>query len=291
MSDVSPPKAKNLTAQLHYKALGNPPSTRPDSAISNSFPGLEFDFRNIWRRIFEGIELHEADNLVIGADKNHPRYSKLKALIGHRLLYVNHQSTFVDVVGPRRVGSVENEPLAPDNDGVWVMEWSNALADTVHRARGRSVRCWFTKSEVDVASGVIRRTRPGHGVTPAGRVRSMPEGLIEHRLKVSSVFAPNSAVIAEELVQPGELTQGLCSPWQNDYKECACYYWAASRPDYVNTEQVGPGVTIGNSWLSKRREPKEYVMDESSPRLWSYEDLFKDWQGQLKFIIGGKDAE
>ena len=30
-------------------AAGNPPSTLPDSAISNCFPGLEFDFRNLWR--------------------------------------------------------------------------------------------------------------------------------------------------------------------------------------------------------------------------------------------------
>ena len=51
---------RNLAAQLHYRAAGNPPSTLPESAISNCFPGLEFDFRNIWRRVFEGIEIHEA---------------------------------------------------------------------------------------------------------------------------------------------------------------------------------------------------------------------------------------
>src|SRR6266581_8873559 len=67
-------QAKNLTAQLslldqlRYRAGGNPPSTVADAAISNCFPGLEFDFRNIWRRIFDGIELHEATNLVVNAD-------------------------------------------------------------------------------------------------------------------------------------------------------------------------------------------------------------------------------
>lgn len=290
MSDGSPITARNLTAQLRFQAQGNPPSTHPESAISNSFPGLEFDFRNVWRRIFEGIELHEADNLVVAADKNHPRYGTLKELVGHRLLYVDHQSTFVNVVGPRRVGD-ESGPLADDNDGVCVMEWSNALAEVVHRGRGRSVACWFSKRAVDLGSGIVRIARPGEAVTPPGKRVRMPTGLIERRLKVRSLFAPDSAVIAEEMVQPGELTQSLCSPWQNDYKECACYYWAASRPDYVNTEQVGPGATIGNSWLAKSRERKEYVVDDNSPRLWSYEDLFKDWQGQLKFIIGGEDAE
>ena len=36
---------RNLTAQLYHRAAGNPPSTLPDSAISNCFLGLEFDFR------------------------------------------------------------------------------------------------------------------------------------------------------------------------------------------------------------------------------------------------------
>src|SRR3712207_8764033 len=43
-------------------------------------------------------------------------------------------------------------------------------------------------------------------------------------------------LIDESIAGPGELTQSLCSPWQNDYRECGCYYWAASRPDYVNVE-------------------------------------------------------
>ena len=59
---------RNLTAQLHHRAAGNPPSTLPDSAISNCFPGLEFDFRNVWRRVFEGIEIHEASGCVVRAE-------------------------------------------------------------------------------------------------------------------------------------------------------------------------------------------------------------------------------
>jgi len=61
-------KPNNVTAkQLLHRATGNPPSTLPNSAISNCFPGLEFDFRNVWRRIFEGVTMHEADNYVLDA--------------------------------------------------------------------------------------------------------------------------------------------------------------------------------------------------------------------------------
>jgi hypothetical protein len=31
--------------------------------------------------------------------------------------------------------------------------------------------------------------------------------------------------------QPGELMQSLCSPWQHDFRDCACHYWAANHPD------------------------------------------------------------
>jgi hypothetical protein len=57
---TKPIKAKNLTAQLQYQGTGNPPTTHPHSAISNAFPGLEMDFRNVWRRILKGLQLHEA---------------------------------------------------------------------------------------------------------------------------------------------------------------------------------------------------------------------------------------
>ena len=34
----------------------------------------------------------------------------------------------------------------------------------------------------------------------------------------------------------GELTQSLCSPWQHDFRDCACHYWASNHPDVVLAE-------------------------------------------------------
>jgi len=58
----------------------------------------------------------------------------------------------------------------------------------------------------------------------------------------SSTTTP--AVISR--VRPGRCrpswTQGLCSPWQNDYPaNCSCYYyWASARgPDYVRRRDGG----------------------------------------------------
>jgi hypothetical protein len=291
--------AKNQTArlslidQLRYRAAGNPPSTVPDAAISNCFPGLEFDFRNIWRHILDGIELHEATNLVVGADPERPA---LKRLVGHRLLYVDHHPTFAEVLGPKTAGK-DDERLPDAIDGVAPMEWSNALAEVMHKSAGKIVPCWFTGARVDGGMGVMLEGGSPASRTPAKYLKGKPAGLVEKMLRVNRLFATNRTgsllpVIDERLVGPGELTQSLCSPWQNDYRECACYYWAATRPDYVNVEDSGLGETAGNHWLAKNRQPKQYVADDSSDaRLWSYDDLFRGWQEHLRFVIGGKDAE
>jgi hypothetical protein len=115
-------------------------------------------------------------------------------------------------------------------------------------------------------------------------------------LRVRSLFARSSSgatipVIDSEAVLPGELTQSLCSPWQNDYRECLCYYWASSRPDFVNVELDDEGVSTGNNWLSLKREPKEYFLNAGSPALITYAGLFREWQKRLRFIIGGRDAD
>ena len=88
---------------------------------------------------------------------------------------------------------------------------------------------------------------------------------------------------------PGELTQGLCSPWQNDLRECSCYYWASSRPDFVNTDIGADGLSHGDNWFAKVRT-HEYVPDDyADSRLIGYDDLFKNWE-QLQFQIGGRDS-
>ncbi|MFD0207047.1 MULTISPECIES: hypothetical protein [Saccharothrix] len=268
----------NLTAQLHYNAAGNPPSTLPESAISNAYPGLEFDIRNIWRRLLVGIELHESDNYVVDADPAHEN------LVGRRLLSVGDHDVIGTVVGPIRPGA-GSAPLtsASNPDGVMMLEWSNSLADVLADHVGQTVPCLFT---VDPAPN------------PVGKPATLPDPRFQVvDLEVRPLFAGSAAtsgylpVIAEELAGPGDLTRGLCSPWQNDYRECACYYWAASRPDYVNVEDTAAGTTTGNHWFAIHREPREYVLDNRfDSRLVSYDDLFQDWQGRLRFIVGGNDA-
>jgi hypothetical protein len=59
----------------------------------------------------------------------------------------------------------------------------------------------------------------------------------------------------------------------------------------VNVVDTPEGVTRGDNWMAKENTGSYLLDDRQDPRLWSYDDLFKDWQGHLRFIIGGSDAQ
>lgn len=271
-------KAKNLTAQLQYRAEGNPPSTHPNSAISNAFPGLEMDFRNVWRRIVEGIQLHEATNFVMAVDeKADPQLRVLET--GWRLVSIADSELMGDVTGPLIAGGPN--VILPDTtfgDTKMPLEWSNALAEVLHNHAGKMVRCRF-QSVTDVSKTLELDLRVRH--------------FFEHT--VSQGESVKQAVISKELAPPGELTQSLCSPWQSDYRECACFYWAATRPDYVNVEAGPNGTSVGQNWMQKERDPngpKVYLPDDwMDPGLVDYRDLYRDWEKSLRFVVEGVDEK
>lgn len=269
---------RNRSAQVHYIAAGNSVATRPLTAISNCTPGLEVDFRAVWRRVFAGIELREWDNLVLRMDPG-ATDETLPNLAGHRLLRVDGKLMMTQAIGPSPadidgqsvVLSTEDNP-----SGIAPLEWSNSLADILHRFTGRKVACDFTARPVwlDQAPWTGRK---GDYLTV--------------ELEVRPFFDADTAVISPSLAVPGELTQGLCSPWQNDYRECSCYYWAGARPDYVNVEPTPSGTSKGDNWMQKERTG-EYVADDYvDSRILHYDDLFYSWEKVLKFQIGGRDAD
>lgn len=271
-------KPKNQTAkQLLHRADGNPPSTLPDSAISNCFPGLEFDFRNVWRRIFTGIVMHEAESYVVAVED-----PKLESLLHCRILKVDGHDMTTVLRGPRQANGPAVDLSTPSNpDAAWFMEWSNSLSRVLAKA-GTKVPCVFTAKP----STIERRA-------------DWPDTQTVD-LEIRRFFEPDSPAISRELVEPGDLTQSLCSPWQNDYRECACYYWAASRPDYVDIEAGPDGLSAGYNWMDHNRsvdakvEERVYLPDPrprtpTDPTWITYDQLFQEWQKVLQFIVGGKD--
>lgn len=273
----------NLSAQLSYRGRGNPWNTKPVTAISNCFPGLEFDFRVIWRRMFEGLTLIECHNLVIEAEGPHA------GLKHHRLLAIEDSASsagrlplVVPTTGVQMPGYEGNLGNPNNKNGVSFMEWANSLA-RIHEARGRTVFGYFTAEE-----------SPDEVLMPEDDAKLIKVELtVRPIFETSAVDGKPTALISQQLVEPGELTQGLCSPWQNDYRECACYYWAASRPDYVNVVDGPDGTSVGDNWMAiERPAGGGYVLDDRKDgAVWSYDQLFQNWQRFLKFVVGGSEEQ
>jgi hypothetical protein len=259
----------NLTAQLHHRGTGNPFSVLPRTAISNCFPGLEFDFRALWRRTFVGIVLLENNNFVVAAEDE--QYSDL---VERRLVRVDGFDTTVPTTGPT-LPNAEAGTLATaaNPNAVSFMEWSNSLARIMGK-QGEWVECQFTEQKPCV-----------------NEVLATGTATITVKLRVRKFFEDGTAAISMDVLEPGELTQGLCAPWQNDYRECACYYWAASRPDYVNVDVAPNGLSHGDMWLSKKRTGAYVPDNRADSRLYSYDDLFRAWEEALRFIVGGRDVD
>ena len=284
--ETTPMKAGNLTAQLHYRGEGNPIAVLPRTAISNCFPGLELDFRNLWRRAFRGIVLIENNNYVIAQDiplqrlssGDKPQKLEIDNLIGHRLVAIEGRPTMVPTSGPVFPGGPNNPLITTSNpNGVSFMEWSNSMVQVLQK-QGQVIMGHFTA-----------RTSKEEVVVDVKDLNDK-EKYIELPLYVNYIFEGKSAALSDTILQPGELTQGLCAPWQNDYRECACYYWAASRPDFVNVVPDEKGLATGDSWMAKRRTGKYIPDDRTDTRLLSYDDLFANWEGELSFLIKGRDA-
>lgn len=280
---------KNLSAQISYEAKGNPICSRPVTSVANCCPGLEVDFRAVWRRMFRGIELREHDNLVVNVDKNCDavvgrfKGSKLKPshLRGHRLLRVvlpggDALLMMTPMWGPAS-SDMEGKILlttSKNPSGLAPLEWSNALARVLPH-KGVRLRCDFT-------------AEPAEEQQPWS---DDPKNYVSFHCEVRPFFEGDTAVISTELAEPGELTQGLCSPWQNDFRECSCYYWASARPDYVNVEPAASGLSAGDNWMQKQRTGSYVADDYGDIRLMMYDDLFADWENLLKFQVGGRDQD
>jgi hypothetical protein len=289
---------KNLSAQISYEARGNPISSRPVTSVANCCPGLEVDFRAVWRRLFRGIELREHDNLVVNVEGDcdavvdYPRDGKVKPsdLKDHRLLRVVLPASNGNKGGRQLLmmtpiwGPASSDPegkirltSSGNPDGLAPVEWSNALAHVL-RHKGSRVRCDF--------SAEPSKDRQLAIVDEVGK-----ENYVSFECEVRPFFQGDTAVISKELADAGELTQGLCSPWQNDFRECSCYYWASARPDYVNVELTQSGLSAGDNWMQKQRTGSYVADDYADTRLAMYDDLFAHWETLLKFQIQGKDHD
>ena len=58
----------------------------------------------------------------------------------------------------------------------------------------------------------------------------------------------------------------------------------------LNVVPDGNGLSKGDNWMSNVRDGHYVPDNRQDNRLFSYDDLFMNWEGELNFIVKGFDA-
>ena len=282
---------RNLTAFAATKVRGNPANARPESGVDNTHPGLEFDQRNLDKAFFPGLtfefqflhgarlaevhpELFESANDLqqtdvdsniflyylfgaFGAQPHEPRLVELHrtdgSTDGYEVLRTVHD------LEPGRVMVVvgTKDPIQLSHLGAKGMEFFTALSDPAKYAGS-----------------------PPAGPPAANLFRDPDTGKL-----LAAIFVGNRArylddkgVITVNAVPPGELTRSLCAPWQWDFADCGCHYWAANKPDIV----FGKDSTEQNLNFQRIRDPKPSGKNPALKPSSKYEDatVYAQWTKQ-----------
>jgi len=274
---------RNLTARADYVVRGNPAVSRPESGADNCHPGLEFDQRNLDRYFFPGLlfdfqfgagarlaevrspwreEREENDRRRLdesegefflwyiqgyfGDQPDTSQFVDLFGLDGYDVLRKVHDlepnKSLILVVGRRP------DDLRLDNVAVWL------------RA-GKEVKALVADLEADRLQRGIKTFRDPQGNLQFA-VLSGPRAR----------YLSDDGVIDVDAVEPGALTQSLCSPWQWDFTDCGCFYWAASRPDIV----TGANGKEGLNFLRRDRD------EASAPPP---TDTWNDWMDPRRTMV------
>jgi len=291
-------KPRNRTARA-ASVVGNPATARLDDAVGNCFPGLELDVRNLDGRFFPGLLFR-----IVAAP--------LTPLPG----------TPADEGGARLVSVCwQNDPMLPERSPEpWVQALLSALSGDAGNTLsvGRWYLQWVEQGGKRI-SMIQPNGQPYDGKPVWRMVRSLVPGLplriglVRRDAPVPQpvielhgyrrVYTTPDGVISP-VFEPGELTQSLCNPWQHDFRDCACYYWASNHPDVVMGQAKGPEVPGGDpqdattaltylDWLRRDRTPAGEVAapDVRSAARPDQIDHFEiNWRWQeLNFVIGGRE--
>lgn len=252
------PQPRNLTARAAYLVPGNPPTTRPEDAVANCYPGLELDVRNLDRRFFPGLVFE----FVARDDTGDPYIEPTR--YGARLSYVD-QYTDPDISNCPGLSDKLSNNASVLGSGEWYIEWIEQEGRRLSMLEDRGGQT--LPMDGLFVWRLIRGLKPEAAVTLCLHQRNAQSTDVIFDGIRRNFTDPVTGVISLAY-QPGEMLQSLCSPWQHDFRDCYCHYWASNHPDIVFGELL-PGeanlpdgqpadplqATTRLDWLRAERSP------------------------------------
>ena len=231
----------NQTAHAEVLVRGNPVTTRPDATVENTFPGLEFDHRNLEKQFIVGltIELHAGSG---GWLRNFDRAR------GFPIAEADY------LAGLMVWAVVGNIPDFQDPDTPRLaVRWAIGTPAGGASIGGSEIWQFIREFEPGPAAVVLG---PQTDQVSLGRQNQIIQALVARQ--TVSIPVPGSAaitvisgdradylkdgVIDPNIYEAGDLTRSLCSPWQYDFTDCGCWYWASNKPDMVSVTPEGPQI-------------------------------------------------
>ncbi len=259
-------RPRNLTARSSYAVAGNPATAYPEDAVANCYPGLELDIRNFDRRFFPGLVFE-----FVARDDVDAAYS-LPHRYGARLSYVEtDQDPELQLPeAAKLLADLTGDAGSRLGDGVWYLEWLEQDGRRISMRWRRDgalmpmdgLWVWRLVRGLEplpkpLRIGLRQRPESEPGAAEAAK-RGKPDEVVLEGFR-RTFQDPTSGVIST-VYQPGELLQSLCSPWQHDFRDCACHYWASNHPDVVLGE-VLPGEPTLPGGLPAEPEPAQVLLD------------------------------
>ena len=237
---------RNLTARAAYHVAGNPATSRPEDAVGNCYPGLELDVRNLDRRFFPGLVF----DYVARDDKFSP-YSQPE-IYGARLRFIDTMDPELaadDKSARSLMAALEGDVGTALTSGTWYVDWveqhgKRISMDQQHEDGTSSpldgLYVWRIIRGLDPLSRTVGTEEAPVTVGLVCRDDGRKEMLQGWR----RTFADQRTGVLSLAYVPGELLQSLCSPWQHDFRDCGCHYWASNHPDVVLGEVLPGSATL-----------------------------------------------
>ncbi|MET8755960.1 ferritin-like domain-containing protein [Streptomyces sp. NPDC004667] len=279
MPDLPTPTGKifprNLTARADHVVRGNPSNTRPESGVDNCFPGLEFDQRNLDKAFFPGllVDFHREDD-----------GSRVQAVTGGvaeqqglTTADMTADSVFIGAIcGRTRVDQVEADLVPVDCRDRLGPDVMRPVRDLLP---GRiAVLLLVRDPGVSVPGAALVGNLNTLRLQNRSLVRRAPDGRFLFAVLVGdrARYLDENGVIDPEAYQPGDLTRSLCAPWQYDFRDCGCFYWAASKPDVTSNAD---GTVPKMNFLRANRAPVPDDDTEAArrPKEYGYVRMINEW--------------